>query len=87
MQLKEVEEKKDDIEKKTNGVTIDEAPVIVEVPEDKPIVRKGSLRFRGKQIDSTIKQFSNHSRYLVNRTCFIHTYLDVPEIQGCWHLS
>ncbi|XP_063382672.1 axotactin isoform X1 [Cydia fagiglandana] len=48
MQLKDGDESnKVDNEKKPNGVTIEMNPtVIVEVPEDKPAVRRGSLRFR-----------------------------------------
>lgn len=44
---KESEENKEG-EKKSNGVVIDVVPtVIIEVNEEKPVSRRGSLRFRG----------------------------------------
>lgn len=43
------EEPTTEIEKKSNGVTIDVVPVvIVEIPNEGSMGRKGSLRYRGK---------------------------------------
>lgn len=67
------EANKEGTEKKSNGVTIDVIPmVIVEVPEEKPALRRGSLRFRGsyytqsKLSDRIVyQQYSSYCPFIV----------------------